>query len=141
MVYLGNRKTRHQFLRLLRLIFLDKLKAAEKIKKLKNEYDLALTPDMEEELTKMGSLAEGIAERAKTEGYNTGRTEGYNTGRTEGYNTGRTEGYNTGRTEGIDSALVSSIRNLMKKLNWTAQQAMDALMIPAEKQKRYAALI
>lgn len=67
MIYLGKQKTRHQRLRLLHLIFLDNLKAAEKAKKLKDEYDLILTPDMEKELTEMGSLAEGIAERAKME--------------------------------------------------------------------------
>lgn len=67
MVYLGKQKTRHRLLRLLHLIFLDKMKAAEKAKKLKDEYDLILTPDMEKELTEMGSLAEGIAERARME--------------------------------------------------------------------------
>ena len=67
MVYLGKQKTRHRLLRLLHLIFLDKLKAAEKTKKLKEEYGLELTPDMEKELTEMGSLAEGIAERARME--------------------------------------------------------------------------
>lgn len=30
---------------------------------------------------------------------------------------------------------------MMKKLNMTAQQAMDALKIPADKQKEYLALI
>ena len=50
------------------LIFLDKMKAAEKSKVLKDEYNLVLTPDMEKKLTEMGSLAEGIAERAKAEG-------------------------------------------------------------------------
>ena len=68
MVYLGKNKTRHRLLRLLHLIFLDKMKAAKKSKVLKDEYNLVLTPDMERELTEMGSLAEGIAERAKAEG-------------------------------------------------------------------------
>ena len=67
MVYLGKAKTRHRLLRLLHLIFLDKMKAEEKSKVLKDEYDLVLTPDMEKELTEMGSLAEGIAERARME--------------------------------------------------------------------------
>ena len=74
MVYLGNKATKHRLLKLLHLIFLDKLKAAEKKTILKRDYDLVLTPVMEEELTKMGSLALGIAERAKTEG----RREGEN---------------------------------------------------------------
>ncbi len=113
MVYLGKQKTRHRLLRLLHLIFLDKMKATEKTKKLKDEYDLVLTEDMEKELTEMGSLAEGIAERAKEEG----------------------------RNEGIDLAIVKSIRNLMETVGWTAQQAMDALKIPMAEQARYAALL
>ena len=36
---------------------------------------------------------------------------------------------------------IHCIRCLMKKLNMTAQQAMDALKIPADKQKEYADLI
>ncbi|MBQ7478755.1 MAG: hypothetical protein IJT01_07625 [Selenomonadaceae bacterium] len=72
MVYLGKKNTKHRLLKLLHLIFLDKLKAAEKKTILKQDYDLVLTPVMEEELTKMGSLALGIAERAKTEGEKNG---------------------------------------------------------------------
>ena len=34
-----------------------------------------------------------------------------------------------------------SIRSLMETMNMTAQQAMDALKIPADKQKEYLALI
>ena len=37
--------------------------------------------------------------------------------------------------------LIESVRKMMKKLNMTAQQAMDILDIPADKQKEYANLI
>ena len=37
--------------------------------------------------------------------------------------------------------LLESVRNLMETLNLTAKQAMDALKIPANKQKEYADLI
>ena len=37
--------------------------------------------------------------------------------------------------------LLDNIRSLMKKLNMTAKQAMDALDVPADKQKEYVALI
>ena len=80
MVYLGNKATKHRLLRLLHLIFLDKLKAAEKKTILKRDYDLVLTPVMEEELTKMGSLALGIAERAASEGERRGIKKGEKTG-------------------------------------------------------------
>ena len=113
MVYLGKQKTQHRLLRLLHLIFLDKLKAAEKAKKLKDEYALILTPDMERELTEMGSLAEGIAERARNEG----------------------------EVKGKESAILTAIRNLMETAGWSAQQTMDAMKIPIDEQKRYAALL
>ena len=55
---------------------------------------------------KMGSLAEGIAERA--------------------------------RMEGKEKTILMTIRNLMKTMNLTAKQAMDALMLPVSEQKKYA---
>ena len=39
------------------------------------------------------------------------------------------------------NTLIENIRNMMKKLNLTAQQAMDILEIPANEQKKYLALI
>ena len=44
-----------------------------------------------------------------------------------------------GRREGIDQTRVESIRNLMKTLKLTAQQAMDALLIPPADQSKYLA--
>ena len=37
--------------------------------------------------------------------------------------------------------LLNSIRNLMETMKCTAQQAMDALEVPADKQEEYRALI
>ena len=113
MVYLGKTKTRHRFLRLLHLIFLDKMKTEEKSKVLRDEYNLVLTPDMEKELKAMGSLAEGIAERARMDG----------------------------EIKGKESERISSIHNLMKNMKLSAQQAMDVLEIPVADRGRYAALI
>ena len=45
------------------------------------------------------------------------------------------------RAEGQEQERISSIRNLMETVGWTAQQAMEALKIPAAEQGRYAALI
>ena len=36
---------------------------------------------------------------------------------------------------------LDNIRSLMETMNFSAQQAMDALKIPADKQKEYLALI
>ena len=46
-----------------------------------------------------------------------------------------------GKTEGKENTLIENIRSLMKKLNLTAQQAMDALEVPANEQEKYIALI
>lgn len=51
----------------------------------------------------------------------------------------RREGYAEGEASGKDSERLNSIRNLMESLHWTAQQAMDALKIPAAEQSKYAA--
>lgn len=39
---------------------------------------------------------------------------------------------------GLEKALETSIKNLMESMNWTAEQAMDALKIPKADQKKYA---
>ena len=46
-----------------------------------------------------------------------------------------------GRTEGILEATLASIRSLMKNMNWTAQQAMQALNIPSDEYEKYLAMI
>ena len=40
---------------------------------------------------------------------------------------------------GIDQTRIERIKNIMKKLGYTIQQAMDLLDIPAEEQKKYMA--
>ena len=48
---------------------------------------------------------------------------------------------NEAREEGKKETLLDDIRSLMETLNLTAQQAMSALKVPADKQKEYIALI
>lgn len=42
-----------------------------------------------------------------------------------------------GREEGREEGMMTAIRNLMKSKGWTAQDAMDALMLPLSKQELY----
>ncbi len=65
MIYLGSRKTKDRMLELLRLIFKENVSAADKKERLNKEYQMDLTSDMEEELTTMCNLSEGIADRAE----------------------------------------------------------------------------
>ena len=52
---------------------------------------------------------------------------------------GRREGRKEGREEGIDQTRVESIKTLMRKLKYTAQQVMDLLEIPTVDQEKYLA--
>lgn len=46
-----------------------------------------------------------------------------------------------GRAEGETCAIISGIRNLMETLNFTENQAMDALKVPEKEQKKYSELL
>ena len=39
------------------------------------------------------------------------------------------------------NTLLENIRSLMETTKWSAKQAMDALKVPADEQKKYLALI
>ena len=44
-----------------------------------------------------------------------------------------------GREEGAENTLISSIKNLMESTKWTAEQAMNALKVPADQREKLAA--
>lgn len=62
-------------------------------------------------------------------------------GRIEGQREGRIEGQREGRIEGKDEARLDSIRTLMKKLDQTAEEAMDTLDIADEDKVRYRKML
>ncbi|MCD8222827.1 MAG: hypothetical protein LUD07_11735 [Clostridiales bacterium] len=51
------------------------------------------------------------------------------------------EGLKEGRLEGLKEGRLDSIRELMKNLQWSAEQAMDALGLSAEEQQKYRDMI
>ena len=51
------------------------------------------------------------------------------------------DGKMEGLQEGIKKGLLSSIRNLMESMDWTADQAMNALKISEEDQEKYRMLL
>ena len=53
----------------------------------------------------------------------------------------RKEAHEQGLEQGMEQATVNSIRSLMTTLGLTEQQAMDALLIPAESQMKYASML
>ena len=110
---LGTKKTSHKLLDLLHLIFMDLKLADEKEKILLDEYDITLTRDMRKELTEMSGLMEPLlkATAEKT------------------------------AAETEKKSKLEDIRSIMKKLNMTAQEAMEILDVPSEKQNEYASLV
>jgi hypothetical protein len=110
---LGTQKTSHRLLDLLHLLFMDLRLSDEKEKILHEKYDITLTRDMRKELNKMGGLMEPLLKVAAEKA--------------------------SAETE--KKSKIEDIRSLMETTKWTAQQAMDALKVPADKQKEYAVLI
>ena len=114
---LGKNPTTHKLLDLLHLIFMDLKSSEEKAKILHDDYKIELSSDMKEELEKMGGLMEPLLNIAKKQAAKQAAAE-------------------TERKSKLED-----IRSLMKTLNFTAQQAMDALQISADKQKEFISLI
>ena len=114
---LGMKKTSHKLLDLLHLIFMDLKLSDEKEKILLDEYDITLTRDMRKELTQMGGLMEPLLKVAAEQAAEKTAAE----------------------TE--KKSKLEDIRSIMKKLNMTAQEAMEILDVPADKQNEYASLV
>ena len=117
MLNLGDGEMSDDLLRLLHLLFLDMLKSEQKEVILQKEYGITLTRDMREELKAMSGLMQPAVDMALK------------------------KGKDVGIKEGTEKTMISSIRNLMDTMKWSAQQAMDALKIPVDEQPKYAALI
>ena len=122
---LGTKKTSHKLLDLLHLLFMDLKLADEKEKILHDKYDITLTRDMRKELTKMGGLMEPLlkiaAEQAAAQA--------------------AAQAAEKTAAETEKKTLLHNIRSMMKKLNLSAQEAMEILDVPADKQNEYAALV
>ena len=114
---LGKKATTHRLLNLLHLLFMDQKKTGEKEKILRDEYDIELTRDMKGELVEMGGLMEPLLEMAAE------------------------EAAEKASVETKKATLLENIRSLMKTMQLTAQQAMDALQIPEDTQKEYLPLL
>ena len=54
---------------------------------------------------------------------------------------GRLEGHAEGHAEGREEERVSGIRNVMNKLGYSAEKAMDFMNIPTSEQPKYALLL
>lgn len=125
MLNLGDGEMSDKLLKLLHLLFLDMLKFEQKEVILQEEYGITLTRDMKKELKAMSGLMQPAVNMAARKAAEEAAAVAHE----------------AGINEGTKKTMLSSIRNLMETLNFSAQQAMDALKIPADEQPKYAALI
>ncbi len=51
------------------------------------------------------------------------------------------KGLKLGRAEGIQEGITDSLRNLMKSLKMTAEQAMEVLDIPQNEREKYKTIL
>ncbi|MCH5185366.1 MAG: hypothetical protein J1F64_04485, partial [Oscillospiraceae bacterium] len=115
-------------LKMLEVLFSTRIEQKEKSNILNDEFNIPMTEELEKEVSDMCNLSQGIRDWGRVEGM----ALGIEKGRAEGINLGRAEG----RTEGIEMNCISNIKQLMKNLNFTAEQAMTAIGL-SEKDRIY----
>ena len=96
-------------LRMLDVLLTSSKTVGEKREILKSDFDIEMTDEMNEEVSIMCNLSQGILEK----------------------------GLKQGREEGI----TDSLRNIMKSLKMTAEQAMEVLNIPQNEQGKYKTML
>ena len=107
-------------LKMLEVLFSTRIEQKEKSNILNDEFNISMTEELEKEVSDMCNLSQGIRDR----------------GIAEGMALGKAEGINLGRAEGIESTHISVIKQMMKNLNLTAEQAMSAIGL-SEKDRIY----
>lgn len=123
MIHLGNPDELEEanVLKLLDVLFSRKINAAEKKEILEKEFSIAMTRTMEEEVSAVCNLSEGIERR--------------------GIARGREQGLAEGRAEGRAEGNLHSIKTLMETLGFSVEAAMNALRIPEEERIKYEQML
>lgn len=97
-------------LKLLDVLLTSEKEPEEKKRILQKDFDIKMTKKLESEVSELCNLSKGIEDR----------------------------GIEKGIEKGIREGILSSIRNLMESMGWSAQQAMEALKIPEAEQSAYS---
>ena len=123
MICLGDRAGENHkgILELLEVLLSSERTTAEKKNVLESRFGIAMTEEMEGEVTEMCNLSDVLEERAMEKG--------------------RAVGMEKGMQKGIMLGVTNNIKQLMVNLKMTAEQAMNALGIPQQEQAEYMKLI
>ncbi len=120
-------------LRMLEVLLSNDLTEAEKERILQSDYGIPMTVPMREEMSAMCNLSDGIEAR--------GLEKGLKLGEEKGMEKGVEKGIRLGEEKGIESTYLASIKNLMKKMSLSADNAMSVLEIPEAERQRYRDLL
>ena len=80
-------------------------------------------------------------EEMRRESMEKGIAEGREKGIAEGREKGMAEGREKGMAEGREKAIVTAVRNVMKNMGMTAEQAMKMMGVPDSEQIKYKTLL
>lgn len=122
-VYLGKEEDgdKNGLLRLLEVLFSREKDHTEKKRILHDEYNIEMTSKLDEEVTEMCNLSDGIWTNAYNEGIEQGIEQGMEQGMKQGEAKGRLE----------------MVKNLMRSLSLTAEKALETLCIPKNEWDNY----
>ena len=124
------------FLKMLHLLFRARLKAEEKTKRLKDDFNIVLDNEMRKELNIMCNLSEGIAEEARAEAW--AEANKLSAGIAE---EAMEEGRKLGFKDGKDATTTEHLKNIMHNTQVTLEEAMDMLGIPEGDRSQYTGLV
>ncbi len=100
-----------------------------------------MTLAMEREVTVMCNLSKGVEEKGMAKGLAKGMMEGMAKGITEGMAKGMAQGMTEGMAKGMTNGILASIKNLVKNMGISVEQAMTVLEIPEAERPNYRELL
>ena len=135
MIYLGNPDADNHvgIVKLLGILLSANISATDKKQILQNEFNIPMTETIEEEVSNMFNFSQALVEESEARG----KTIGEARGEARGITIGEARGFKIGS----EQANLAAIRNLMKTMNFTAQEAMRMLCIPENECANYLAKI
>ena len=114
-------KSEDRLVNLLNMLFVSDLSPIEKENILVRDFSIPVTEHMERMVANMCNYSTFILEKGMQQGIQ--------------------QGMQQGMQQGIAQEKINSIKTLMETMNWNPLQAMNALKIPEEEQKKYSQLL
>lgn len=111
----------NKVIKLLSTVLSDTLSAQTIIDRLKTEFNIPVSEEVEEEVLNMCNLSEAIEEK--------------------GIKKGIEQGIEKGRKEGLEMGKLEAAKSLMKTQNWSLEQALKAIGVDQKDLSKYVALI